>query len=119
MERIPFYRTRSGLWLPFQDPSEEAEAQECPPGVEHTLITIGYEQVYGGDSTIGGIVERSRHFSLRQVIFLLSRITLRLREFRSLERRAEGQGQLALKLFSHRSIKRIAAALRDGAPNVD
>lgn len=119
MNRIPFYRAPSGLWLPLKDPPEPPREMRRPAALEHSLVTVGYEMVCGRPSTVDGVVERLQQFSLRQVVYLVSRVTLRLGEYESMERRAEGQGTLAQKLFSARGLGRIAKALNAADPEVD
>ncbi len=59
----------SGLWLPA-----EAVPEQLPPALRFTLLTAGYEEVFGGHSTVDAVLDRLKRSSTDALFSILGRI---------------------------------------------
>lgn len=119
---IPFYRSPSGLWIPHRATEAVATVPAAStdiPTLKFALVTVGYEMVYGGASTVDGIVDRLRHCALEQIVAHVGRISHKLQRYSGLEEHAEGQGRLALNIFGRKEAATIGQALRGADPTID
>lgn len=119
MEQVPFHRRPSGLWVPGHPPPPGSRNQSSPPELEHTLITVGYEMIFDVRPTIDDVIERLRQYSLQEVVYFISRITLMLGRYGKAETRQEGQFRLAQAAFSEATLQDIMSALSQADPEVD
>ena len=58
---VPWVMSSGGLWMPA-----EAVPEQLPPALRFTLLTAGYEEVFGGRSTVDAVVAGADRQLLRR-----------------------------------------------------
>ncbi len=87
-----------GLWLPA-----EAVPEQLPPALRFTLLTAGYEEVFGGRSTVDAILDRLKQSSTDALFSILGRIAAVLGAQPNPARRWATQVHIAERVFGKRA----------------